>query len=151
MREPNCFEALCLPALVAAVGVAVGGCGAKTPPTYPVEGKVVFADGSPLSGGLVEFESVPAEGMPVNARGIIQSDGSFRLTTYAEGDGALAGKHRAIVVGPRPIASQYDDESNQPPPKPPVDRRFESYTTSGLEFTVTEGKNEFLIKIEPPQ
>ena len=83
------------------------GCGSGHPaPTYPVTGKVVFSDdGTPLStGGSILWESVPDEPgvLPFNASGAIQADGTFELTTFEEGDGAVAGEHRVLVRPKRP-------------------------------------------------
>ena len=135
-------------ALVGAVGLFACGCGSDRAATYPVKGKVVFTDGSPLEGGgSVEFESKPQEGMPINARGVIAAGGAFSLTTYEEGDGAVAGVHRAIVRPTRPI---FEPEEGGTMPGPVINPRFEKYETSGLEFTVTEDDNDFTIKVERP-
>jgi hypothetical protein len=122
--------------------VAASGCGGRK--VYPVQGRVIFPDGTPLTGGLVVFEPVePAA--DVSARGHIQADGTFRLGTYGHDDGAIAGRHRALVVPPLPAKL---DERNPPPP--PIHARFRSFDTSQLEFLVTPGPNEFTIKVERP-
>ena len=132
----------CISSTVAvAVSVAVAGCDSGRPATYPVEGKVVFPDGTPLTGGMVEFEFVGGEGNPLNARGRIEEDGTFCLSTFEAGDGALAGEHRAIV---RPPAPDYSPRKSGPLPKRIIDPRFERYGTSDLRFTVKEGKNDFI-------
>src|SRR5947209_5023568 len=67
--------------------VCCAGCGSNT---YPVEGKVVWADGSPiteLAGGMVQFESEKLT-PNVSARGTIQPDGTFRIGTHNPDDGA---------------------------------------------------------------
>jgi hypothetical protein len=82
--------------LIAAVVVAIAsciGCGAKTPPMAPVEGKVLL-DGKPLTSGRVS--TVPAAGRGAN--GTVQPDGTFELSTYGKGDGALIGTHGVSVV-----------------------------------------------------
>jgi hypothetical protein len=122
------------------------GCGEGLPPTYPVEGRVVLPGDKPLSGGLVEFQSIDGDGMSANASGTIDADGNFHLTTYKEGDGAVAGRHRAIVRPPRKDLDIEDAATARP--KPIIDPRFENYETSGLEFTVTEGDNRFTIQVE---
>lgn len=133
--------------LAAAAMTGAAGCGPGRPSTCPVQGKVVFADGKPLAGGLIELESMPAEGPPFNASGRIQPDGSFRLGTFQEGDGAVAGKHRAIV---RPLMPEVDIEQGIKPSEPVIDPKFERYETSGLELTVTEGENEWTVRVERP-
>ena len=118
--------------------------------TYPAGGRVAFPDGTPLDGGAVEFRSLETR-PSVGARGIIQPDGTFRLTTYKPGDGAVPGTHQALVVPKRPPGHQWDEMrgSSQMATLHPKYQRFES---SGLEYTVTENasKNEFQIMVQPP-
>jgi hypothetical protein len=118
------------------------GCGGRK--LYPVQGRVLFPDGTPLTGGWVVFEPVePAA--DVSVRGRIQTDGSFRLGTFRDDDGALVGRYRALVVPPLPPKL---DERHPPPP--PIHARFRSFDTSALEFVVTPGPNEFTIRVERP-
>ena len=123
------------------------GCGGGDRPVYRAGGQVTFADGTPVSAGRVNFRPVD-DPKPVVARGEIQPDGTFRLTTFKTGDGALPGRHRVIVM-PK---ITFDVERHTEVIAVDIDPRFESYETSGLEFTVTEkaADNEFLITVEPP-
>ena len=115
------------------------GCG---PGLYPVGGKVTLADGTPLTAGMVVFESKDAQ-PPVTARGEVQPDGSFRLSTHKLGDGVPAGKYQALVA-PRSDPNAVDRKA-QPPP---FDPRFMEFRTSALEFEVTAaGPNDFPIKL----
>jgi hypothetical protein len=121
---------------------ALAGCGG--PKLYPVTGKVVYADGSPMKGGAVMFESTgPKRFM---AQGVIDvADGTFFLTTKEEGDGAEEGVYRVAIRGRRnnPHGREDDPElENQLHP------RFQSFDTSKLEFTVAPKPNEFVIKVE---
>lgn len=146
---------------VGLLAAVAGGCGPGHPKTYPVRGKVVFDDGAPLtSGAFIAFESTPAEGLPVNARGLVRADGTFVLSTFGDADGAVAGKHRVLVRAQRapPDASEASLDATSKPAidprdaisKPVIDLRFERYETSGLEFTVTEGDNEFTVVVQWP-
>jgi hypothetical protein len=117
------------------------GCGKIS--THPVEGKITYKDGSPLTcEGLVIFN--PAEAHLKNgARGAIQPDGSFRMGTFDEADGVPEGRYKVAIVPP-PLKNP-----NHPPPDwPPFDRKYMNAEQSGLEFTVTAGKNEFPIVVE---
>ena len=70
---------------------------------YPVNGKVVFENGEPLTtGGVVLCESLDtlSDDMAIMARGKIREDGTFELSTFADGDGAVVGKHRVLVSRP---------------------------------------------------
>jgi hypothetical protein len=136
VRRPFRLAGLALLLIVAA------GCGGPT--TYPVRGKAVFKDGTPLTGGLVVFRPVD-EKLQVSARGDIQPDGSFILGTYKEGDGAVPGKYQAAITPPprRKIREK-------PVERPIINPRFESYDTSGLEFEVKRQSNDFTIEVDKP-
>jgi hypothetical protein len=136
------FERPCRVAGLALVLALAAGCGSTN--TYPVRGKVVFKDGTPLTGGLILLRPVE-EKLQVSVRGDIQQDGSFVLGTYKEDDGAFPGKYQvAITPPPRPKRRE------KPIGKAIVDPRFESYETSGLEVEVKRGKNDFKIEVDKP-
>src|SRR5438067_1061279 len=85
MRFPSCpTRRIAAVALLCLLGAA--GCGSGL---YPVRGKVTYPDGKPVTEGMVVFESKSEEAR-VTARGEIQSDGSFALSTHKPGDGAPA-------------------------------------------------------------
>jgi hypothetical protein len=131
---PPCRRAL--PATLL-LGLAVAGCGGKL---QPVRGTVAFEDGEPITAGMVVFES--KDGQPaVTSRGEIQADGSYHLGTYRAGDGAPAGVYRVLVSPPAP-----EDPSGQFA-KPPFDKRYMDFNSSGLEFEVRPGSNEFPIRV----
>lgn len=125
----------CRGAALALLLLAAGGCGRGM---YPVRGKVTFDDGTPVTKGLVVFESQGGE-QRVTARGEIQPDGSYELSTAKHGDGVPAGKYRALVA---PIGEDPDN-----PKPPPFDKRFADYETSGLSFEVKEGPNDIPITV----
>ena len=70
----------------------LGGC-QRGPKIVPVRGTVTY-QGKPLRTGSVIFQ--PAMGQP--ASGIIQSDGTFVLSTRKEGDGATVGPHKVKIT-----------------------------------------------------
>jgi hypothetical protein len=118
--------------------VTCTGCGSGT---YPVKGKLLWQDGSPaaeLAGGMVVFEHREAA---LGARGEIQSDGGFELTTYKPGDGAPRGPYRVLLSEPA-----REDTDAVPPPR--ADLKYRSPDTSGLEFTVQAGANEAVFKLD---
>lgn len=63
---------------------------------YPVQGIVRF-EGKPMAGGgSISFvPTVSQKGK--NAGGTINPDGTFVMTTYTDGDGAMAGSFRVII------------------------------------------------------
>lgn len=80
---------------ILACGAALSmGCN-RNPTTYPIKGRVHFPSGSPVRMGTIETKS---RELGINARGTINSDGSFELTTFQPGDGAVAGWHDCVVV-----------------------------------------------------
>lgn len=120
--------------VVAGLLVACGG-GVDT---YPVTGKVSFADGTPLTKGTVIFSSGQ-----YSAKGPIQADGTYSLTSYKAGDGAALGKHTVYIIGAEEGA--YPD-----PPKPLIDSKFTLPKTSGLQCEVKSGGNTFDIQVTKP-
>jgi hypothetical protein len=125
--------------------VAASGCGGSR--TYPVTGKVVYKDGSdisPLTGGLVVFEPLEA-GAKDSARGEIQADGTFRLGTFKDADGAPAGRYRGLVTPPTPPPT---DEKR--PVRQVLHPRYLSPATSPLEFTVDRDNTTFTLTVERP-
>lgn len=115
----------------------IAGCSDKLR-TYPVTGKVVFKDGSPVHVGTIEFKSMDKK---IQARGTIETDGSFKLTTYEPNDGAVLGKHQCIVTQ---FIMLEELPGIKPSKKGVVHSRFASYATSGLELEVTADKENAL-------
>jgi len=119
------------------------GCNSGRLKTYPVRGEVVFADGSPVKVGTIETKSVTHS---VQARGNIATDGTFELTTYTNGDGAVAGDHRCVIV-------QFIPTEEIPNYRPSimgvVHRKHSSYSTSELGFTVSsKGENKLRLVVQ---
>ena len=138
----------CVSSAAAVAIVCASGCGAGQPLTFPVTGRVEYSDGQPLTtGGVVLFESLDTENTPVTARGAIREDGTFDITTYSEGDGAVPGTHRVLVRAKRD-ASEFLEQGITP--RPVIDPRFEKYESSGLQFTVGETDNTFKIVVNRP-
>jgi hypothetical protein len=108
---------------------------------------VTFDDGTAVPGGLVVFECQEG-GKIVMARGAIQADGRYELSTYRPGDGALPGKYQVRVLPPPP------DVDAPRKGGPGFDPRYTEFSTSGLTFEVKAGTNEFPIKLDragPPR
>jgi hypothetical protein len=136
MRSPSRAGRRALP-VAALLLSAVAGCGSGL---YPVHGQVTLEDGKPLTKGMVIFECKQGE-KTVMARGEIQADGSYRLSTSKPGDGAPPGKYR-VVIAPMENVDLPDNERRLP-----FDRRYTDFKTSGLEFEVRAGDNEIPIRL----
>ena len=110
-----------------------------------VTGRVVYEnDGSGVPGGLVMF--LPVEKGQPYARGNIQLDGTFRLGTETPGSGANPGKYGVCIIPPDRSA----ERENGAKIMPLVDSRYQDAATSGLEFEVKPGKNDFTMKVSRP-
>jgi|SRR6516162_11517944 hypothetical protein len=138
LRGASILAVLSLTALLA-------GCGGGT---YPVEGQIVWKDGSPakeLKGSFVLFE-LPEQ--KTSARGMIEEDGSFRLTTNKPNDGALPGEHTVLIVE---VGRQHLGGPDSSALAPGVmDARFSDPRTSGLKATVKPGVNKIMLTVYHP-
>jgi hypothetical protein len=118
----------------------VAGCQKRE--IYPVEGKVVFDDGQPaseLQGGLVVLSAAERD---ASARGVILADGSFRLSTNGNDDGAYLGKHQVQIGIPRSLPEIGNQRVFS------MDRRFTRFDTSGLEVVVGPKQNEITLTLQ---
>ena len=95
----------------------------------------VTLDGEPLTSGVVY--AIPERGR--SAKGLIQNDGTFTLSTYRDGDGAKVGTHPVVITAiPR---DELDAEGKGL--RVPVPQRYARAVTSGLTLEVKAGtKNE---------
>ncbi|MEN6407496.1 MAG: hypothetical protein ABFC77_13625 [Thermoguttaceae bacterium] len=108
-------------------------------PVAPATGKVLF-NSKPLQFGMVMF--VSDVGRP--ASGVIQSDGTFQLTTYQKNDGAVIGHHRvAITCNESPKTAEPDAG----PGPSLIPTKYNEYTTSGLEAIVKDKNEPFVFEL----
>jgi hypothetical protein len=114
------------------------GCGN----TYPVSGKITYADGTPMTGGgQITFTPLDPQNKQ-SARGMIREDGSFQMGTHGDADGVLQGKYGVAIVPTPP------KNPNRPPPGwPPLQKKYMNHKTSELEYTVTRGRNQYDITV----
>ena len=126
--------------LVAFGGVLLAGCGGGQPAVAPVSG-VVRLNGKPLASGQVTFW--PNSGR--SAAGFITADGSFRLTTFRDGDGAPVGENRVTITEATAAASGPPDvdrdQPNRAAERSPIPAKYASPESSGLTFEVKRGQN----------
>ncbi len=114
----------------------LSGCGGEDldrPKTAPVTGTVSY-QGRLVELGVISF--IPDNGER-SGIGRIQEDGTFTVSTYSEGDGAIVGTNKVTI-------SAYDkDLVNHVPGS------YESVYTTSLTFEVEpETNNEFEIVLE---
>lgn len=136
----------CRLSLFAIITAILSGCGEGYLPTYPVEGTVVFSDDTPVRGGTVELQSVDRH---INAVGQIDSQGRFRVTTFAQHDGAVAGRHKVVVIQFNIVEEYSQQHRHHTRSNSAVALKHASYETSGLELQIqADASNECRIVVE---
>jgi hypothetical protein len=124
-------------ALAVAVA-ALAGCGGVK--TYSVEGKLVWADGTPakeLANGVVAFQT--ADGA-TKSQGVIDADGAFKLA-----DPVPEGLYQVHVSENRPVVGETPEGEILGPPK--MDPKFTNPKTSGLSVPVNDGGEPVVLKV----
>lgn len=140
------FKTATLTVAMLTCSLGMSGCGFRSPDpwekrrpaTHPVLGLVTLA-GEPVEGATVVFVSEPIEGWSeVAAVGRTNPEGRFRLRTFRDGDGAVAGRHVVQIEKLTWI--------RKPPPAPgelplleevsQLPARYRAAATSGLSATV---------------
>ena len=116
------------------------GCGGRK--TYSIKGKIVYEDDQSAAEDLVGYTvTLQSVEQSVSATGIVEPDGTFEVSTYEPGDGAVPGKHRVAVTPPI-------QETDGPPPKPLIHPRYASFDTSGLEIAVDKSGAEIVLSVQ---
>lgn len=125
---------------------AAGGCGNNRLPIAPAEGNVVY-QGQPLAFGSVMFQ--PTKGPP--ARGVIQPDGSFQLSTYGNNDGAVIGSHRVRVACFESQKPSSDDNNASSGivglGRSLIPERYSNLEASGLRVEVKAANESFVLEL----
>ena len=136
MMQPSLAHALALSAILAGLTVGCGPGAEPHPETVPVQGKVTYK-GQPVPRGTITFQ--PDAGQP--ATGEIQPDGSYRLGTYGQDDGAVPGHHRVMIIANTADPTKIPGSSpGYVPPKDLVPKSYGQIDTSGLTADVTKDK-----------
>ncbi|MCH2182563.1 MAG: hypothetical protein MK108_11210 [Mariniblastus sp.] len=150
--------------LLALFTMAVG-CGSDHLPTHPIQGQLRFPDGTAPKMGTIELFNAEHK---LNARGKIQSDGSFTVGTYEQGDGAVAGKHSVAIIqlmahslrAKREVVIEVDesegdaghdhdhDQDEEPSDMEMVHPRYADYRTSDLSVEIKPGNNEITLELD---
>jgi hypothetical protein len=118
--------------------VAAAGCGGAR--YYPVDGEVVYPDGSPatgLAGSTVVMESADQK---VSAQGTVDDSGHFMMTTQKPGDGVVPGKQKVMI-------SRGGNNPEKPNPRV-IAEKYEDTRTSGLEVDVEPKANHVKLTVE---
>jgi hypothetical protein len=127
------------------------------PATHPVKGRVTY-QGKPVADASVAFL---APGAPSPASGTTDADGRFTLSTFAQGDGAVAGTHVVTVkklslqpAGPIPPADIEEAMRQQAQQIAKAEKsgsllpeKYAAESTTDLRLEVVDGENFFEIKL----
>lgn len=134
----------------------VVGCGGPKEgefPVHPASGVVTY-QGQPISGARVIF--YPEDTTKPPARAVTDDSGRFSLTTYNDGDGAVAGSYTVTIRKTEgDDAATGDDDAIDPEVgrkmevKYLIPERYGSPIDSGLSEKVTEdGPNEYKFDLD---
>lgn len=116
--------------------LVLSGCGARPERVVPVRGQVRL-DGRPLAEATIVFHRRDKEGRNLTCRSL--TDGTFRMTTHASGDGAPPGRY-GVTVEWRELVKEGDESSRIGRNLLPA--RYADPATSGLECEIVEGEND---------
>lgn len=126
-------------------GLAVGallllcaGCGSGNPLTYPVTGTVTYR-GQPVAVAQVMFIADAGR----SASAVTEDDGTFTLTTFDLGDGALEGSHRVTIAKIESLPAQDAANPYGRGARSLLPARYGNPDQTPLKEEVKKGKNEF--------
>ena len=132
--------------LASLTGLSGCGGGGQERAVAPVKGKVT-ANGQPVKGGSVTFRPTAqvagksgVTGKP--ASGAVKDDGTFVLSTYGDGDGAVIGKH---VVTFTPFMKGPESDDDKPAPSP-----YAGMVPKSPDVEVKPGANDIAIELAKP-
>jgi hypothetical protein len=132
--------------VLVALSCGLAGCDRPAPVNvHPVAGRLTVA-GQPAAHAYLAFHPLAEGGAGTRlAVGTTEAGGTFRLTTFATGDGAAAGEYAVTVVWPNTSIPR--DECADPVTHDWLSGRFANSTTTPLRATVRPGPNEILLKV----
>ena len=123
---------------IAALLLTLCGCGENS----RLKGKVTFQDGKPVPCGTVYFTSGSYQ-----ARGEIQPDGTYTVSSLGKNDGLPKGEYQVSLTG----VVKFETRGNVPMPIPLnlCDEKYSSPETSGLACSVPAPGHRFDIVLDP--
>jgi hypothetical protein len=138
-----------VPLWIFAVAICLSGCGGSysTAPLgtpSPVSGKVMFADKTPLKGGIVYFKPVEVETggkFRYEASGFVDAQGNYTIGRVGDGTGAVPGEYK-VYFTTREIGELPGSNIKKVP------AALQEPKTTTLTATVTEGNNKLDFEIK---
>lgn len=127
------------------IAMSCGLAGCERPAVHPVVGKLTVG-GQSAAYAFLAFHPLAEGGAGARlAVGTAAADGTFRLTTFAAGDGAVAGEYAVTVVWPDTSIPR--DECADPVAHDRLNGQFANSTKTPLRATVRPGPNEVSLKV----
>lgn len=113
-----------------------------------VSGRVTH-NGQPVNGGIIQFTpGRPADGKSPAGKpgaGNVGVDGTFKLSTYGDADGAVVGKHKVVYAPPVVAIDEKTHTENSKPVKGPYD----GLVPTKADAEVKAGDNKIDIELIP--
>lgn len=134
----------CAVVLFIATFLLCTGCGGSPDllATTKVNGSVSY-QGAAIESGTIMF--FPVAGGK-HAIGMISKEGTFTLSTYETGDGAIPGQHKVVIN----VSYENPDGIPVPASVPRVPAKYSDLKTTTLTAEVTaDGKNQFPFELAP--
>lgn len=107
-------------------------------PTHPARGQAHYK-GTPIPGAVVVLHPLNAKSKAKRADGVVHADGTFALTTYKAGDGAVEGEYAVTATWRRSVGGKTVNL---------LPDRYASPATSGLRTTIRPGENRLMLELK---
>ena len=134
------------------LGFFLAGCGgvAGRPPLGRVSGNVTY-NGQPVTSGSVIFTPSKGDSGGHVATGPIGSDGSYSLTTFDTGDGAVIGQHVVTVEAREKMSGSPKDKQGRityKPSKMAVPDKYTNPAKTPFRYTVEPSGNTINLELK---
>ena len=126
-----------------AIVAMVAGCGGsalKDPPVLPVtpvSGTVKFGSEIP-AGATVSFVPLVRTEEGISSSGVVKADGSFKVSTYGQEDGAPLGDYVVLIQWFKPLGGELGNAGGPNV----IPANYSDPAKSPVKVTVKEGSNE---------
>ena len=128
-------------------GTGVGGSNAPEPPKVPVgpvTGKILFGREIPV-GARVSLVPISRQGDGPTSTAIVQSDGTFKISSYGNGDGAPPGEYAVLVQWFKLVTDEAAGSGAGPNVLP---KEYSSPTDTPFKITVKAGSNDLAARYQ---
>jgi len=126
-------------AVAVALSLVAAGCSRPRldrPETHPVRGRLFVGD-KPAAGARVQLNAVDEPKLAgLYPHAIVESDGSFQLTTYRTHDGAPAGTYALTVKWPFPPSPKREEGPDR------FQGRYSNPQKPAAQVQVSAGEND---------